>query len=311
MLNNKVYDVVVIGAGPGGLNAGLYTSRGNLETLIVERGLVGGALHNTSDVENYIGLPKMSGVDMASKMEESALSFGAEVYYDEVVGIRIEGNKKVLDTIMGEEIHTYSVILGLGATHRKLGIKGEDEFSGRGVSYCAVCDGIFFSGQDIAVIGGGDSAVEEAIYLTKYANSVTIIHRRGELRAQGIIQQKAFNNPKIKFKWDSIVKEFKGNDEGLTHLLVEDLKTGNSELVQFGGAFVYVGVEPNSGTFKELGILDEQGWVEVDSNLETSIPGIFAVGDIIKDSRRQISIAVGDGAKAGLSVEHYLDSLDR
>lgn len=300
-----MYDVIIIGSGPAGMTAALYAARSELKTLLIERGAPGGQMNNTAEVENYPGFDTIMGPDLAYKMYEPLERFGVENAYGFVTEVIDCGETKTVQT--EEEAYTAkSVIIATGAVHRHLGVPGEEAFAGRGVSYCAVCDGAFFRDKELVVVGGGDSAVEEAIFLTRFASKVTIIHRRDELRAQKIIQERAFNNDKIAFIWDSVVEEITGNDKVVTGVQVKNVKTNEVSEVPCGGVFVYVGLDPISDPFKKLGITDASGWIKTDSEMKTEIPGIFAVGDVRAKDLRQITTAVGEGGTAGFQVYKYL-----
>lgn len=300
-------DVIIIGAGPAGMTAALYASRASLDTLMIERGVPGGELMNTADVENYPGFGKIAGPELAMKFFESASAFKAETVYGSVDKVEINGQDKMV--YLGKQIYQAPVlIIATGATHRKLGVPGEEDLAGRGVSYCAVCDGFFFKDKDVMVIGGGDSAVEEGTYLTQFANSVTIVHRRDALRAQKILQERAFNNPKMKFIWDSVVDEIQGEDQVKT-IKVRNVKTDQSQDLAYDGVFVYVGLVPNSDLFKDLGITDDQGWIVTDDQMQTAQAGIFAIGDVRAKHLRQVATAVGDGSIAGQKAYDYIQTL--
>ena len=304
----KKYDVIVIGAGPGGLTAGLYASRANLSVLILDRGIYGGQMNNTAEVENYPGFKSILGPDLAEKMYQGATQFGAEYAYGSVEKVEVNGDLKQVIT----DSETYEapvVIIATGSQYRKLGGEGEVEYAGRGVSYCAVCDGAFFKDQPLAVIGGGDSAVEEGGYLAKLASNVNIIHRRDQLRAQKILQERAFANDKIDFTWDTVVTKINGDGQKVTSVSTHNKKTGEDGELKVNGVFIYVGVIPLSEPFKELGITDEQGWIKTDELMQTSLPGVYAIGDVRAKELRQITTAVGDGSIAGQQAFNYLESL--
>lgn len=304
----KKYDVIVIGAGPGGLTAGLYASRANLSVLILDRGIYGGQMNNTAEVENYPGFKSILGPDLAEKMYQGATQFGAEYAYGSVEKVEVNGDLKQVIT----DSETYEVpvvIIATGSQYRKLGVEGEAEYAGRGVSYCAVCDGAFFKDQPLAVIGGGDSAVEEGVYLAKLASNVNIIHRRDQLRAQKILQERAFANDKIDFTWDTVVTKINGDGQKVTSVSTHNKKTGEDGELKVNGVFIYVGVIPLSEPFKELGITDEQGWIKTDELMQTSLPGVYAIGDVRAKELRQITTAVGDGSIAGQQAFNYLESL--
>lgn len=301
----KIYDVVIIGAGPGGLTAALYTSRANLKTLVLERGVPGGELINTAEVENYPGFDSIKGPELADKMHQSAMRFGAEYAYGDVKQIITEEPYHTI--IAGKKSYkTKAIVIATGSHHRKLNVPGEDTYNGRGVSYCAVCDGAFFRDKELVVVGGGDSAVEEGTYLTQFAD-VNLVHRRDELRAQKILQDRAFKNEKVSFTWDTVVEEIKGDDNKVTAVKMKNVKTGEVFEKPADGVFVYVGILPQTDAFRDLGITDEEGWIETNEYMETSIPGIFAVGDVRKKTLRQITTAVGDGGEAGNRAYHYIE----
>ncbi|WP_195701857.1 thioredoxin-disulfide reductase [Companilactobacillus futsaii] len=304
----KTYDVVVIGAGPGGLTAALYASRANLSVMILDRGIYGGQMNNTAAIENYPGFDSILGPDLSEKMYQSSTQFGADFGYGAVESVEDKGNVKIIHTDDGD-YETKALIIATGSQYKKIGVPGEEELSGRGVSYCAVCDGAFFKGQDVAVIGGGDSAVEEGIYLTQLAKSVTIIHRRDQLRAQKILQDRAFKNDKIKFVWNADVKEITSEDDKVSGVRYIDKKTGEEHVVPAKGAFIYVGIKPMTEPFKGLGVLDKDGWIDTNEHMETKVPGIFAVGDVRKKDLRQVAIAVGEGGIAGQQAYNYIQEL--
>ena len=300
-----MYDTLIIGSGPAGMTAALYAARSNLKVGIIEQGAPGGQMNNTSEIENYPGYEHISGPELSMKMYEPLEKFSVEHIYGIVQSIDNDGLIKRVVT-EDETFEAKTVILATGAKYRLLDVPGEEEYTSRGVSYCAVCDGAFFRNQDLLVVGGGDSAVEEAIYLTQFARSVTIIHRRDELRAQKILQDRAFANEKIKFIWDSVVKEIKGGDVKVSGVTVENVKTGEISDHEFGGIFIYVGMNPVSNMVTGLGITDEAGWILTNNKMETSQSGIYAIGDVRQKDLRQIATAVGEGAIAGQGVYHYI-----
>lgn len=303
-----MYDTLIIGSGPAGMTAALYAARSNLRVGIIEQGAPGGQMNNTSDIENYPGYDHISGPELSLKMYEPLEKFKVENIYGIVQRVEDCGDYKRVYT---EDTHydTKTVIVATGAKHRLLGIAGEEEYTSRGVSYCAVCDGAFFRNQELLVVGGGDSAVEEAIYLTQFAKKVTIVHRRDQLRAQKILQERAFANEKLDFIWDSVVKEIQGNDIKVSNVVIENVKTGQVTSHDFGGVFIYVGLIPVTQMVSELGITNQEGWILTDDQMKTSITGIFAVGDVRQKQLRQITTAVGDGAIAGQGVYHYIENL--
>ena len=299
-----MYDTIVIGAGPAGMTAALYAARANLKVATLEQGAPGGQMNNTSDIENYPGFESISGPELSMKMFEPLEKLGVENLYGIVSGIEDKGDYKVVKT-GDEEYQTKTVIIATGAKHRHIGVAGEEEYNSRGVSYCAVCDGAFFRDEDLMVVGGGDSAVEEAIFLTQFAKSVTIVHRRDALRAQKVLQDRAFANEKIHFAWNTVVEEIKG-DNRVTSLVLKDVQTGEVREQAAGGVFIYVGLDPVSDFAQDLGILDDQGWVITDDHMKTSVPGVFAVGDVRQKDLRQVTTAVGDGAVAGQEAYKYI-----
>lgn len=301
------YDVIIIGAGPAGMTAALYTARANLKTLLLERGIPGGQMNNTAEVENYPGYDSILGPDLALKMYDGITRFGVEHGYGNVIGIEVAGAYKKVITDDNSFL-AKAVIIATGCEHRKLGVEGEETYSGRGVSYCAVCDGAFFKNKKLIVVGGGDSAVEEAIYLTQFASEVKIVHRRDALRAQKIIQDRAFANEKISFIWDSVVEEIKGNDQVVTGVQIKNVKTGEKVLEDCDGVFIYVGLDPLTEPFVAANITDEAGWIITNERMETAISGVFACGDARQKELRQITTAVGDGGVAGQNAYQYIES---
>jgi thioredoxin reductase (NADPH) len=302
----KIYEVIIIGGGPGGLTAGLYTSRARLSTLLIESALYGGQMTTTELIENYPGFPQgVTGDELSRLMEEQAKKFGMETVTEEVVKVSLEGDMKAVQTY---EL-TYrceSLIICTGTEYRKLGVPGEKVFAGKGVSYCATCDGAFFKDSQIVVVGGGDSALTEALFLTKFAKELTIIHRRDALRGTKIYQERIFTNPKIKMLWNSVVQEIKG-DSIVRSIVVKNVKTGEVNEFDTEGVFLFVGFSPRTQFLKGLVNLDEAGYIITDENCETSIKGIFAAGDCRKRLLRQIATAVGDGATAAFATEKYLE----
>lgn len=299
-----MYDTIIIGAGPAGMTAALYAARSNLKVALIEGGLPGGQMNNTSDIENYPGYANISGPELAEKMFEPLENLGVEHLYGFVENVEDHGDVKKVITA-DEEFETRTVIVATGSKHRLLGVPGEEELNSRGVSYCAVCDGAFFRDQDLLVVGGGDSAVEEAIFLTQLAKSVTIVHRRDELRAQKVLQDRAFANDKINFIWDSVVREIKGENR-VESVVIENVKSGQVTEQAFGGVFIYVGLDPVSDFVQELHIQDHAGWIVTDDHMKTSVAGVFAVGDVRQKDLRQVTTAVGDGAIAGQEAYKYI-----
>jgi len=306
----KRYDVVIVGAGPAGLCAALYCGRSMLKTLVLEKGVPGGELLNTELIEDYIGFESVHGFELAEKMTQHALKFGAELVTDAVASVekRPDGWFTVT-TESGESYEAPAVILTAGGTPVKLGVPGELEYAGKGVSYCAVCDGHFFRGEIVAVVGGGDAACEEAEFLTRYASQVHIVHRRHEFRASKIIQQRVFANPKIDVVWDSVVERIEGDGGAVRHLALKNVTTGAISRLPVGGVFVFVGFKPNTGVVKGHFTHDEGGYFITDSNTMSSIPGLFAAGDVRAQLTRQVTTAVGDATTAAIAVSKYLDQL--
>ena len=300
-----MYDTIIIGAGPAGMTAALYAARSNLKVALLERGIPGGQMNNTADIENYPGYANISGPELAEKMFEPLENLGVEHLFGLVEKIEDRGDFKEIIT-EDERFEAKTVIIASGANHRHLGVPGEEDYNSRGVSYCAVCDGAFFRDEDLLVVGGGDSAVEEAIFLTRFAKSVTIVHRRDELRAQKVLQDRAFANEKIRFVWDSVVESIHGDERKVTGVTFKNVKTGELSQAEFGGIFIYVGLDPVSEFAKDLGITDEAGWILTDHQMKTSVAGIYAVGDVRQKDLRQITTAVGDGAIASQEAYKYL-----
>ena len=304
---NDQYDLIIVGGGPGGLTAGLYGARANLKTLALERYIPGGQLANTELVEDYPGFESILGPDLAAKMEAHAKNFGLEVKSADVTGIRCEGDDRIVETD-DETYRTRAVIVATGGSPVWLGVPGEKELGGRGVSYCAICDGAFFKEQVIAVAGGGDAAVEEAVFLTKYGSKVYIIHRRDKLRATKIIQQRAFDNPKIEMIWDTAVEEIKGGEK-VESLSLKNVKTGETRSLDVGAIFVFIGFHPNTQILPPEVKRDENDYVITDFHMQTSVPGIFAVGDVRQQLARQVTNAVGDGTTAAIAADKYIETL--
>lgn len=302
----RLYDVIIIGGGPAGMTAGLYASRARLRTLLIENGLFGGQMTTTELIENYPGFPQgVSGEELSRLMEEQAKRFGMEAISDEVTEVSLEKDLKRVKTYEGE-FFCRALIICTGTEYRKLGVPGEEKFKGRGISYCATCDGAFFRDSRIIVVGGGDSALTEALFLTKFVSELTIIHRRDALRATKIYQERTLNHPKIKFLWNSVVQEIKG-DSVVRAVVVKNVKTGEVKEVETEGAFLFIGLMPRTQFLKELVQLDEAGYIVTNENCEASIKGIFAAGDCRKKLLRQISTSVGDGATAAFAAEKYLE----
>ncbi|MDF7672363.1 thioredoxin-disulfide reductase [Lactobacillus sp. ESL0701] len=305
----KNYDVIIIGAGPGGMTAALYASRANLSVLLLDRGLYGGQMNNTDAIDNYPGFSDVKGPELGEKMYNSIMRFGTEFEYGDVQSVELDGNTKVVKTDAGEYT-TQALIIATGADHRHLGVPGEEEYSGKGVSYCAVCDAAFFKDEDIAVIGGGDSAIEEGIYLAQSAKSVTVIHRRDQLRAQATLQKRAFANDKMHFIWNADTESIVGDGQKVTGVTYKDKETGEQKELATRGVFIYVGMLPQTAAFKDLGVLDDKGWIPTDEHMRTKVPGVFALGDVRAKDLRQIANAVGEGSVAGQEAYNYLQNLN-
>jgi thioredoxin reductase (NADPH) len=301
----KEYDVVIIGGGPAGLSAGIYTARARLNSLLMERGAVGGQIINAEMVENYPGFPEgIGGFDLTQFMHQQATKFGLETVNAQATGIEINGEQKVVKTTAGD-FSARAVIIASGSERQKLDVPGEVEFTGKGVSYCATCDGAFFADKPVAVVGGGNAAITEALELTKFASKITVIHRRNQLRATQILQERALAEPKIEFLWDTVVEEILG-EVFVNRLRVRNVKTGQESGLDVSGVFLSVGFKPNTDYLKGVLTLDATGAVVTSDKMETSVPGILAAGDIRSNSIRQVIAAAGDGAVAAVNAEKYL-----
>jgi thioredoxin reductase (NADPH) len=307
MTEEKIYDVAIIGAGPAGMTAGVYASRSNLATVMIERGIPGGQMVNTEAIENYPGYDSILGPELSEKMFAHAKSFGAEYAYGDVS--EVIDNEEYKTIVMGsKQLKTRTIIIATGAEYRHLNVPGELELGGRGVSYCAVCDGPFFRNKELIVVGGGDSAVEEAIYLTKFASKVTIVHRRDTLRAQKIIQQRAFDNEKIDFIWNATIESINETDGKFGGATIKNVLDGSTFDLPANGLFVFVGLDPLTKPFKSLGIVNENGYILTNDKMETSVPGIFAAGDVREKHLRQVVTATGDGSIAAQFAQHYIET---
>lgn len=308
MSEDKIYDVIIIGAGPAGMTAAVYTSRANLSTLMIERGVPGGQMMNTEEVENYPGYDSILGPDLSNKMFEHAKKFGAEYAYGDIKEI-IDGKEFKIVKAGSKEFKARAIIIATGAEYKKLGVPGENELGGRGVSYCAVCDGAFFKNKQLVVVGGGDSAVEEGVYLTRFAEKVTIVHRRDQLRAQKILQDRAFANEKVDFIWNHTVKAINEKDGKVGSVTLVSTVDGTEKEFPCDGVFIYIGMIPLTKPFENLGITNEAGYIETNELMETKVPGIFAAGDVREKQLRQIVTATGDGSIAAQSAQHYIEEL--
>jgi thioredoxin reductase (NADPH) len=302
----REYDIVIIGGGPAGLAAGLYAARGMHRTLLIEKGVVGGQISLTELVENYPGVPTVNGFDLAQTMLKQSESYGMETEYVEVSGIEPAGNKWRVRT-SGDEFLAKAVIVTSGAEYNKLGVPGEERLTGKGVSYCATCDAAFFKGMDVAVVGGGDAAMDESQFTSRYVNKATIIHRRDELRASRILQERAFANPKIEFAWNTVVDEVVGDGQ-VTALKLRDVVTGEVREQPFSAVFIFIGQHPNSSILDGLVEMDAGKHVIVDDWMRTKRAGLFAAGDVRQNSARQVASSVGDGVTAAIAADHYITS---
>jgi len=303
------YDVVIIGAGPGGMAAATYASRANMSVLMLDRGIYGGQMNNTAEVENYPGYDNIMGADLSEKMYAASMQFGAEYAFGTVEKLtRQDDQTWFVETDM-DKYEANSVIVATGSEYKKLHVHGETEYAGRGVSYCAICDGAFFRGQHLYVVGGGDSAVEEAVYLAGLASQVTIIHRRDTLRAQPILQKRAFETENIDFMWNTEVTEIVGDDMKVTNLKIHNNETGEDDVVDAAGVFIYVGLLPMSSSVDGLDVTNDEGWIITNERMETKEKGLFAIGDVRQKELRQIATAVGDGAIAGQNAYAYNETL--
>jgi thioredoxin reductase (NADPH) len=306
---DKRYDIVIVGAGPGGLTAGLYGARANRKTVVIEKFMPGGQIANTEEIEDYPGFERISGAELGMKMAEHAKKFGLEVVSDEVTEVRSDGDDRLTVTASGDVYRSRAVILSPGGSPNKLNIPGEKEFTGRGVSYCAICDGAFFKDEIIAVVGGGDAAVEEGMFLTKFGRKVIVIHRRDKLRAQKIIQDRAFRNPKMEFMWNTIVEKINGGDK-VKSLTLKNVVTGKISELEIGAIFIFVGFVPNSAIVKDPIKKTESGYIITNERMETSIKGIYACGDVRAQLVRQITNAVGDGTTAAVAAGKYIEEFE-
>jgi thioredoxin reductase (NADPH) len=304
-LNSDIYEVIIVGGGPAGLTAGLYSSRAGLTSFLIEKGIFGGQITYAERVENFTGFPEgISGLELGEKMHEQARKHGLKTLAAEVTGLEIRGALKIIKTTEGDYAGKVVIMAG-GAVRRKLGVEGESRLTGRGVSYCAVCDGAFFRDQKVAVVGGGDTAITEALHLAKFASKITIIHRRNQFRAGHILQEKLQSEPKIDFLWDTTVSAIEGTDmvEGIKLL---NVKTGQRSIMEVSGVFVSVGTNPDTDYVKGILPLDESGYIITNEKMETPIPGVLAAGDIRHNSARQAITAAGDGATAAIYAQKYL-----
>ncbi len=299
------YDIVIIGAGPAGLTAGLYAARARRKTIVLERNVTGGQIALTSLVENYPGFPDgVNGFDLGQAMQQQAEKYGMEMGYGEVTGIEPKDGRHLVKTTEGDRLAKAVIITG-GADYNRLGVPGEERLTGRGVSYCATCDAAFFKDQEVAVVGGGDAAMDEGLFVTRYASKVYVVHRRDQLRASKILQERAFADPKMEFVWHTVVTEILG-EEAVTGLRLRNVVTGEESTLPVAAIFIFIGLHPNSDYLKGLLRMDEGGHIYVTDWMETEVPGIFAAGDIRVNSSRQVVSAAGDGATAAIKADHYI-----
>lgn len=304
----REHEMVIVGAGPAGLCAGLYAGRSEIDAVLLDKAPPGGQLLLTELVDDYPGLEEVGGVELAQRMADHSEKFGVGVTRGTVTGIgRREDGAFLVHTEEGTTYAAPALVLTAGGTHRTLDVPGEEEFRGQGVSYCAICDGAFFKGETIAVVGGGDSAVEESVFLTRYAEKVHVIHRRDEFRAQQVLQDRLFANDRIEVIWDTVVEEIHGDESGVTHLSLRDVETGQEEELEVTGVFIFIGFVPNSHLLDFHAEHDEGGYLVTDEHMRSSVPGLFVAGDVRSQLVRQITTAVGDATTAIFAAEAYLE----
>ena len=300
----KEYEIVIIGGGPAGLAAGLYAARARRKTVLLEKGVIGGQIALTEIVENYPGIPSINGFDLAQAMLNQAESYGLETEYAETTGIEQEGRLWLVHSADDEYV-AKAVIVTAGADYNKLGVPGEERLTGRGVSYCATCDAAFFKEQHVAVVCGGDAALDEGLFTTRFADKVTVIHRREKLRASAILQERAFANPKMEFVWNTVVTEILG-EEAVTGVRLHNRETGDESTMDLSAVFIFIGQHPNTGFLGGLVPVDEGGHALVSEWMETELPGLYVAGDARRNSARQVVSSAGDGATAAIAAEHYI-----
>ena len=298
------FDIIIIGAGPGGLAAALYAARARRKTLVIEKNVTGGQIALTAEIENYPGIMEINGFDLGQSMQAQAEKYGAEMTYTTVTSIEPDGNRQLVHTADGDYL-AKALILTSGADYIHLDVPGEDRLTGFGVSYCATCDAAFFKDEEVAVVGGGDAAVEEGLFVTRYASKVTLIHRRDELRAQALLQERAFANPKMEFLWDTVVSEIQG-ETAVDSLRLQNVKTMEESFLPVGAVFIFIGHTPNTGFLNGTLGMDAGRHILVNDWMETNVPGIFAAGDVRQNSARQVVASAGDGATAAIRADHYI-----
>jgi thioredoxin reductase (NADPH) len=308
MSNDQLYDVIIVGGGPGGMSAGIYAMRAAMKTVLVEKGAPGGQVNLSDEVENYPGFEHISGAELSMKFSEHARSYGLEEQYEEVVAIEPGLEYHTVKLGNGKDLTAHAVILATGGSPRKLDIPGEDELYGKGVSYCAVCDGFFFKGKEVIVVGGGDSACEEALYLAKLASKVYLVHRRDALRASMILQQRVKEDCNIEILWNCVVTEIKAADDGVSGVILEDTQTQEQREMPIDGVFIFVGFKPNNQLVPAGTRMNADGFVMTDDKCETNTPGVYAIGDLRERYARQIVLAAGDGCLAALAAAHYVET---
>jgi thioredoxin reductase (NADPH) len=301
----REYDIVIIGGGPAGLAAGLYAARGRHKTMLIEKGVIGGQIALTEIVENYPGIPQVNGFDLAQTMLQQAESYGMEAEYTHVTSNERTGDKWTIHTEAAGDFLAKALIVTAGADYNRLGVPGEDRLIGKGVSYCATCDAAFFKDQPVAVVGGGDAAMDEGIFTSRYASKATVVHRRDELRASAILQERAFANPKMDFIWDTVVDEVVGENQ-VESLALRNLKTGEKSSLPVSAVFIFIGNHPNSDFIGDLVPRDAGGHIIVDEWMKTPLPGLYAAGDVRQNSARQVATSVGDGVTAAIAADHYI-----